>query len=77
MVTPGRLRSTMNCDMPSWRAACFSPVRTSAIMNCECCALVVHTFCPFSSQPASLRCAEVLIEARSEPEFGSLMPMQK
>ncbi|MNE72029.1 hypothetical protein D3C80_1679400 [compost metagenome] len=76
-MIPGRLRSTINCDIPSWRAACFSPVRTRAIMKCECWALVVHTFCPLSSQPASLRRAVVLIDARSEPEFGSLMPMQK
>jgi hypothetical protein len=31
-VRPGVAMSTRNCDMPPWRLAVFSPVRTSAIM---------------------------------------------
>gem|GEM_PF-6886854 len=32
---------------------------------------------PLTSQPSSVRVARVRIEARSEPESGSLMPIQK
>ena len=38
---------------------------------------MVQIFCPLSRQPVSVRVARVRTLARSEPEFGSLMPMQK
>jgi hypothetical protein len=38
---------------------------------------VVQIFAPFSRQPAPSRTARVVTLARSEPVFGSLIPMQK
>ena len=37
----------------------------------------VQVLVPFTSQPPSVFVPRVRIEARSEPESGSLMPMQK
>ncbi|MNR48010.1 hypothetical protein D3C85_1671880 [compost metagenome] len=76
-VTPGRLRSTMTCDRPFCRSCASPEVRTSAIMYWQWWALVVQIFWPLSTKPWSLGTARVFTLARSEPEFGSLMPMQK
>jgi hypothetical protein len=38
---------------------------------------VVHTLVPVTRQPPSHRIARVWAANRSEPELGSLMPMQK
>ena len=40
-------------------------------------ALLVQILVPSISQPPATLVARVRIEARSEPESGSLMPMQK
>ena len=76
-VTPGSDRSTMTWDRPLWRSSLLPEVRTSAIMYWQWCALVVQIFWPLSKKPFSLGTARVFTLARSEPEFGSLMPMQK
>ncbi|MOA06730.1 hypothetical protein D3C78_1263900 [compost metagenome] len=76
-VTPGRLRSTITCDRPLCRSAASPEVRTSAIMYWQWWALVVQIFWPLSTKPCSLGTARVFTLARSEPELGSLMPMQK
>src|ERR1700722_4141196 len=41
------------------------------------CADEVHTLVPLISQPPSVLVALVLAANRSEPEFGSLMPIEK
>jgi hypothetical protein len=42
------------------------------------CAFDVHTLAPLTTQsPSALRVAFVRMEARSEPESGSLIPMTK
>ncbi len=46
-------------------------------MYWQWCALVVQIFWPLSTKPWSLGVARVRTLARSEPEPGSLMPMQK
>jgi hypothetical protein len=74
---PGVFMSSSNCDSPAWRSSLRSPVRTNTIMWCAWCAREVHTLRPLITQPSALRTARVRIDARSEPESGSLMPMQK
>lgn len=46
-------------------------------MKWQWVALVVHSLVPSTRQPSPSRTALVRTEARSEPESGSLMPMQK
>ena len=75
--TPSVSRSIRNWLRPSWRLSPAGPVRQSAIMYCERCALLVHTLVPSMRQPSAVRSARVRTEARSEPESGSLMPMAK
>ena len=67
----------MICDRPLWRSSVVPEVRTSAIMYWQWWALVVQIFWPLSTKPWSLGVARVFTLARSEPELGSLMPMQK
>ncbi|MNY27628.1 hypothetical protein D3C86_1615410 [compost metagenome] len=68
----------MTCDSPFWRSPASPEVRTSASMYWQRSALVVQILRPFSLQPPSgSGTARVLTLARSEPAFGSLMPMQK
>ncbi len=78
MVIPGRLRSTMNWLVPACRCSRSSGrVRQNRIMKWQWVALVVHSLVPSTRQPSPSRTALVRTEARSEPESGSLMPMQK
>ena len=76
-MIPGNDMSTTICDSPACRSAEVPEVRTSAIMKCARSAAVVQIFCPSSCQPLSVRVACVRTLARSEPELGSLIPMQK
>ena len=72
-------RSTRNCVRPPCRCSPASPVRASRIMYSERCALEVHSLVPLTRKPPPLSAtaaARVRTEARSEPESGSLMPMQ-
>ena len=67
----------MSWESPFCRSAAVPEVRTSAIMNCACWAWVVQILAPVSRQPEPSGTARVVTLARSEPAFGSLMPMQK
>ncbi len=76
-VSPGVRMSTSSCDSPRCRSAAVPEVRTSAIMYWARCAPLVQTLRPLMAQPRSVRTALVRIDARSLPESGSDMPMQK
>ena len=67
----------MNCDRPTCRSAVSPELRTSAIMYWQRWAFVVQIFWPFSTHPGCAGRARVDTLARSDPELGSLMPMQK
>ncbi|MCY1224726.1 hypothetical protein D3C81_1346000 [compost metagenome] len=68
----------MNCDRPPWRSCGVPEVRTSAIMKWQRSALVVQILRPVRRhEPSGCCTARVVTLARSEPAFGSLMPMQK
>lgn len=69
-VTPGACMSTTNMVMP----ACLDrsgSVRASSAPKSANWALVVHTFCPLSTQPSPSRTALVCRLATSEPAPGS------
>ena len=74
-VTPGASIGMTNCDNPACRSLPAS-LRTRAIMKWLICAPVVHTFWPLMIHSSPSRRADVRTEARSEPEPGSLRPMQ-
>ena len=52
-------------------------MRTSAIIQSCSWAPVVQTLVPLTIHPSSARVARVTTDARSLPESGSLIPMQK
>ena len=74
-VTPGVSIGMTNCDRPACRSLPAS-LLTSAIMKWLTCAPVVQTFWPLMTHSSPSRRADVRTEARSDPEPGSLRPMQ-
>ena len=76
-VMPGNDKSTITWDRPFCRSAASPDVRTKAIMKWPLCALLVQIFWPFNNQPVAVGVARLRTLAKSEPEPGSLMPMQK
>src|SRR3979411_110225 len=75
---PGVFMSTRNWVRP-WRRFSLvdGGVRKIAIMERAICADEVQILVPLISQPPSVLVALVFAANRSEPEFGSLMPMAK
>ena len=71
--TPGCRMSISSIEMPRCRTLPGS-VRTSAKILSPCTALVVHTFCPLTTNSSPSRTPFVASAARSEPAPGSEKP---
>ncbi len=70
MSMPGERKSMMNIVMPR----CFGMsgfVRAMTAPKSECCAPVVHTFCPLTTNSSPSRSARICSEATSLPAPGS------
>ena len=65
--------STNSAVMPRW-ADSGVPVRVSSTQRCAYWAKLVHTFCPLTTQPSSVRTARQARAARLLPVLGSEKP---
>ncbi len=70
---PGLSMSTKRAVMPRW-AESASPVRVSSTQRSAYWARLVHTFCPVTLHPSSVRVARHDSEARLLPVPGSEKP---
>ena len=70
---PGVSMSTNRAVMPRW-ADSGVPVRVSSTQRWAWVAKLVHTFCPLTSQPSSVRIARHASDPRLLPVLGSEKP---
>ena len=63
---PGLSMSTKSAVIPRW-ADSGVPVRTRSTQRCANWAKLVHTFCPLTSQPSSVRVARQARDAEVAP----------